>query len=65
MKHLQHASKIDMMEHLRHIVETTLQHVQHPDLHLKHPDTTLAIYKRKQMKHLQHMCTKKQMKRWG
>ena len=43
------------MKHLGHIVETPLQHVQHPDLLLKHPDTTLATYKRRQMKYLRHV----------
>jgi hypothetical protein len=33
------------MKHLEHIVETPLQHVQHPDPLLKYPDATLAIYK--------------------
>jgi hypothetical protein len=28
--------------------------VQHPDLLLKHLDATLAIYKRRQIKHLRH-----------
>jgi hypothetical protein len=44
-------------------VETPLQHVQHPDLLLKHLDTTFAIYKRRQTKHLQYTC-KKRMKHW-
>jgi O-succinylbenzoate synthase len=26
-----------------------------PDLFLKHPDATLATYKRRQMKHLEHV----------
>jgi hypothetical protein len=42
------------MKHLKHIVETPLEHMQHPDLLLKHPDATLAIYKIRQMKHLRH-----------
>jgi hypothetical protein len=42
------------MKHLEHTVETPLQHVQHPNLLLKHPDATLATYKRRQMKHLRH-----------
>jgi hypothetical protein len=43
------------MKHLKHIVKTPLQHVQHPDLLLKHPDATLATYKRRQMKHLRYV----------
>jgi hypothetical protein len=35
------------MKHLEHTVETPLQHVQHPDLLLKHLDATLAPYKKK------------------
>jgi hypothetical protein len=27
-------------------------HMQHSDLHLKHPNSTVATYKRRQMKHL-------------
>jgi hypothetical protein len=33
----------------------TLQHVQHPDLLLKHSNETLATNIRKQLKHLQHV----------
>jgi hypothetical protein len=32
----------------------TLQHVQTPDLLLKHPDVTIARYVQRQMKHLKH-----------
>jgi hypothetical protein len=46
--------------------------VQYPDLLLKHPDATLATYKRRQIKHLRHASEtlaiymyKKQMKHWG
>jgi hypothetical protein len=35
------------MKHLGLIVETSLKHVQHTDLLLKHPDATLATYKKK------------------
>jgi hypothetical protein len=42
------------MKHLGHTVEIPLQHVQHPDILLKHPDSTLATYKRRQIKHLRH-----------
>jgi hypothetical protein len=70
MKHLQYKSKTD--ENLGHIVKTPLQHVQHPDLLLKHPDATLTTYKRRQIKHLRHASEtlaiyvyKKQMKHWG
>jgi hypothetical protein len=42
------------MKHLKHTVETPLRHVQHPDLLLKHPDATLATYKRRQIKHLRN-----------
>jgi hypothetical protein len=42
------------MKHLGHTLETSLQHVQHLNLLLKHPDEIRATYKRKQMKHLRH-----------
>jgi hypothetical protein len=42
------------MKHFEHTIETPLQHVQHPDLVLKHSDATLATYKIRQMKHLRH-----------
>jgi hypothetical protein len=42
------------MKHLEHIVETPLQHVQHPDLLLKYSDAILATYKRGPMKYLRH-----------
>ena len=37
--------RLKQMKHLEHTVKTPLQHVQHPDLLLKHPDETLATYK--------------------
>jgi hypothetical protein len=42
------------MKHLGHTLETPVQHVQHPDLLLKHSDATLETYKRRQMKYLKH-----------
>jgi hypothetical protein len=42
------------IKYLKHIVKTSLQHVQHPDLLLKHPEATLATYKRRQMKNMRH-----------
>ena len=60
------------MKHLEYTVKTPLHHVQHPDLLLKHPDATLATYKRRQMKHLRYASEtlatyvyKKQMKHYG
>jgi hypothetical protein len=53
IKPLQHTSKTDeiflkkQMKYLKHTVETPLQQVQHPDLLLKHPEATLATYKKK------------------
>jgi hypothetical protein len=57
---LQHLNKnicnirLKQMKYLGHIVETPLQHVQHPDLLLKYLNATLTTYKRRQMKHLRH-----------
>ena len=42
------------MKYLEYTIKTPLQHVQYPDLLLKHPNATLVIYKRRQMKHLRH-----------
>jgi hypothetical protein len=42
------------MKHLEHTAKTLLQHVQYSDLLLKQLDVTLAVYKRRQMKHLRH-----------
>jgi hypothetical protein len=33
------------LRHLCHSIETLLQHVQYPDLFLKHSDATLATYR--------------------
>ena len=35
------------MKHLGHTLETPLQYVRYLDLLLKHPDATLATYKKK------------------
>jgi hypothetical protein len=43
------------MKHLEYTVETPLQHVQYPDLLLKHTDTILATYKRGPMKYLRYV----------
>jgi hypothetical protein len=51
---MKHSSQKKQIKYLKYTVETPLQHVQHPDLHLKHPEATLATYKRRQMKHMRH-----------
>jgi hypothetical protein len=55
--------RLKQIKHLRH-TWTPLQHVQHPDLLLKHTDVILATYKRRQMKYLKHAYEKLAKNTW-